>query len=252
MNLSNIKDFFIDICKTVYDRLWSNLFVHFLREKYACLSGLQRKVIFSTLFVLLMGGVLYYPVMLLYSSWGHVRDSQDKKQLIRQMNHLSFALRSGSTFIHPIHSSLKVFIQQQVSHWPLAKRQMTQVSEIKIDISDVNAKNLPVTSRLVEVKMDNLNLKETVEHAKRLEDLSPYLKLTNLKMEEDKEKQDYFDVSYTLAFFDRLDAQVADKGKANNRLNQQTGSPSGVRGKNISIDVPPPPLSLPKKKDVLK
>lgn len=252
MNLSSIKDFLMDICKTIYDRLRSNVFIHWLREKYNGLSGVQRKIIFSTLFILLVGGVLYYPASLLYSSWEYVRSSRDKKQLIQQMNHLSFALRSGSTFARPIHGSLKIFIQQQISHWSVVKKQITQVKEIKSTAPGMHVVGLSATSRLVEVQMDNLNLKEIVQYAKQLEGLSPYLKLIKLKMEEDKGEQNYFDVAYTLAFFDRLDSQVADKGKVNQQLNQRMNKRSGVNKKNVPVDVPMPPLSLPKVDSGLK
>ena len=225
----------MDMYKIIYDRLISNVFIHWLREKYNGLGGIQRKIIFSTLFILFAGGVLYYPVSLLYSSWGYVKDSRDKKQLIRQMNHLSFALRSGSAFVHPVHGSLRVFIQQQISRWFLAKGQITQVKEIKSTSSNVSAKGVSTASRLVEVQVSDLNLKEVVQYAKQLENLSPYLKLIKLKMEEDKKEQNYFDVIYTLAFFDRLDSQL-----------------SNVSEEGISIDMPASPLSLPQMRRVLK
>ena len=253
MNLSSIKDFFMDMCKAIYDRLRSSVFIHWLREKYNGLNGIQRKIIFSTLFILLVGGVLYYPASFLYSSWEYIRSSRDKKQLIRQMNHLSFALRSGSTFARPVHGNLKVFIQRQVSRWSLVKGQITQIKEIKSTSSGVNVEGLLTTSRLVEIQMGNLNLKEIVQYAKRLEGLSPYLKLIKLKMEEDKEEQNYFDVAYTLAFFDRLDSQVADKRKMNHLLNQRIGDRGNIISKkDISVDVPKSPVSLPQMKKILK
>ena len=202
-----IKDYFMDICRAIYSKLSSSAILHFVKDRYLNLSFLHRKILRIVTSILLLFPLLYYPSLFLYSSWRNIHNTQEKEYLIKQLNHISFAVQHGASFSQSIHSNLVSFIRSQISQWSLAKGQIISVQEGVRKNIGVYVKGTSIPSRSVEIKIDNLNLKEVVDYAKKLESLSPYFKLIGLHMVEDKSQADYFDVFYIIAFLNNLRKQ---------------------------------------------
>ena len=192
-----VKEFMRRLTRWLYAKMESHFIWCFIKEKYFCLGVFQKKIVCMAGWGVLGVGLFYYPVQFWLSSWSRLDEFKTKQKLIRQLSDLSFTLQSESAY-SPLRGGLKAFIENQVSFWPGVKALRLKVKKagrIHIKSHQLN----PASA--VEVAMDNLNLQEMVQYGRKLERLSPHFKLLALNMQEDSQKNNYFDVSYTIAFF---------------------------------------------------
>ncbi len=207
MNWSYLKSAFIDLCEKVYDTIINSVIWHLVKEKYASLRFTYRKIIHISLIIFVCGCFLFYPLSFLFSSWQNIQTFKDKKQLIQQINIMSSALKSQSVLPSPQSGRLANFVEHRMSFWPIMKNQITSVKEIS-SVKDAKLTKLNMAGdfllpkpKLIVVKMNHLNLKESVQFGRRLERLSSHFKLLGLQVKENQKKENYFDVSYTVGFF---------------------------------------------------
>ncbi len=236
-----IKEFIFDWCKKI-TTVWESSFLwQYVKEKYLCLSFLHRKILHSVLILGLLIGVFYFPLSLLWHSKQYIKEFRDKKHLVEQLNNLSVVLKRSQSSILARKGNLSSFVKRRISYWSGAKNQLVRVQLMRGnwkktyrsvkspslkkggEFSDRQKKAGSVLSpqQMVRVEMDNLNIQEVVRYGRKLEQLSPHFKLLGLNMEEDKTKENYFDVSYALAVFDNQSSELKTPHKAGGKTPQK-------------------------------
>ena len=199
ININNLKEELINLYKNTYIYLENSTWFHYIKEKYEHLQPLHKKITHGTAGLLLLIGLLYYPFSHLYTSWGNMKDFTDKKHLIQELLSLSAMRRASSGLQQNIPRDLKNFISQRSETIGLPKEQITTITQTK----GQNLKELktPVRTESVRVELNNLNLKELINYGHQLETLNNNLKVVNMDITENKEKENYFNAVYTLSLF---------------------------------------------------
>ncbi|MDE0118533.1 MAG: hypothetical protein OXM55_00805 [Bdellovibrionales bacterium] len=198
MDFNNLKEEFINISNNVYSSIINSSGFYFIKEKYDHLSSLHRKLLQGFCLLMLLVVLLYYPTSYLYSSWNNMREANIKYLLTRELMNLSPNKNNRiSSSYFPGQDPVK-FIEQRIPVLQIPKNQIQQIKKTK-----AIQQSLPLSTKveMVAVEMQNLNLQEIVEYGYKLEQLSNNIKLTHLRIKENPNKNDYFNVSYALSFF---------------------------------------------------
>ncbi len=198
MDFNNLKEAFINISNHVYSSLINSSSFYFIKEKYDNLSSLHRKTLQGLCVFILLCVLLYYPTSHLYSSWKNRQEANIKHLLTRELMNLSPNKKNNSSSSYFSGQNPVTFIERRIPVLQIPKNQIQQIRKSKV------IQKSPLLSAKVEtvtVEMQNLNLKEIVEYGYKLEQLSNNIKLTNLHIKENPNKNDYFNVSYALSFF---------------------------------------------------
>lgn len=200
MDFSRFKEAFSNLCKNSYNTIINSSFFYFLKDKYDNLSSLHRKIIYSFSILTFSCLLLYYPFSHLYSSWENMNDFNTKKKLIKEMINLSSTKNIQSSKSYQPNQNPVKFIERRIPTLGINK---TLVKGVKKAKSATPLNNLPFSARVetVEVQLKNLNLKEIVQYGHQMEQFSNNIKLTNIEITENPEKENYFHVSYFLSFF---------------------------------------------------
>ena len=208
MDFNNFKEELKNIINNVYSYIINSAAFYFIKEKYDHLSVLNRKIIQISCFIILLCVLLYYPTSHIYSSWKKRRDANTKQTLIRELMRLSPNRKNNiSSSYLPGQDPLK-FIQQRIPVLQIPKKQIQKIKKVK-EIQKSSLLKAKVETVIVEVQ--NLNLKEVVEYGYKLEKLSNNIKLNHLRIKENPNKNDYFNVSYALSFFSPITDTILDK-----------------------------------------
>ncbi len=199
ININILKEELINLYKTIYIYLENSTWFHYIKEKYEHLQPLHKKIVNGVASLLLLIVLLYSPFSYLYASWGNMKDFTDKKHLIQELLSLSDIRRTSSGLQQNNPRNLKNFISQRSETIGLPKEQITTITQTK----GQNLKELktPVRTESVLVELNNLNLKELINYGHQLETLNNNLKVVNMDITENKQKENYFNAVYTLSLF---------------------------------------------------
>ena len=199
ININNLKEELINLYKNTYIYVENSTWFHYIKEKYEHLQPMHKKITHGTAGLLLLIGLLYYPFSHLYASLGNMKDFTDKKHLIQELLSLSAMRRASSGLQQSIPHNLKNFISQRSETIGLPKEQITTITQT----TGQNLKELktPVRTESVRVELNNLNLKELINYGHQLEILNDNLKVVNINIIENKQKENYFNAIYTLSLF---------------------------------------------------
>ena len=200
MDFNRLKEEFFNLCKNSYNIIINSSFFHFIKDKYDGLSSFHRKIIYSFSILILSCMILYYPCSHLYTSWKNMSDFNTKKKLIREMINLSSTKGIQSSKSYSAHQNPVQFIERRIPTLGINKTLVKRVKKARFTPS---LKNLPPSAKVetVEVQLENLNLKEVIQYGHQMEQFSNNIKLTNIEITENPEKENYFHVSYFLSFF---------------------------------------------------
>ena len=242
MNLNTLKEELINAYRNFNDIVVNSSVFYFIKEKYDHLSSLHRKILHSVLVLTLAFVFLYYPFSYLYYSWRNMRDFHTKKQLTKELVDSSFAEQMSSSQSYTPDRDPVQFINQRI---PILQIPKNQIKNIKKSETVQKPKNLllPATVKTIEVEMENLNLKEVIQYGHQLEQLSNNIKLMNLHITERPQKDNYFNVSYILSFFN-----AAKETIPNNKKTQKKINPANTKNDEIfdELKIKKSPPSLPK------
>ena len=200
MDINSFKEEFITVCKNFHNTVTSSSVFYFIKEKYDHLSSFSRKAIKTALLLTLSCVLFYYPFSRLYLSWKNMKDFNTKKQLSWELTNVSSSQSIGLSGSYTLSQDPIQFIEKRISTLQIPKN---QIKEVKRSNRAQKPKYLPsaFVMNTVEVKMINLNIKEVVQYGYQMEQLSNNIKLMNLYIKENPEKDNYFNVSYILSFF---------------------------------------------------
>ena len=201
MDFNTLKDNLTNVCKNLNNTVIDSPLFYFIKEKYDNLSSFYRKALHIISLLILVCILFYYPVSHLYSSWSNIKSSKTKKNLTQSLLDLSSTKQTSSSQAYTSDRDPVQFINQRIITLQIPKNQIKGVK--KSDVTSQKPSTLSSTTKIqtVEVKMENLNLKEIIKYGHQLEQLSKNIKLTNLHIIENPEKDNYFNVSYILSFF---------------------------------------------------
>ena len=215
MDFNSFKDLF----KNAYNTSVNNPVFYFVKEKYDHLNVFYRKTIQVLSLLVLICILLYYPASRLYSSWKYIKNFNTKTQLIRELVNLSSAKQTSISGAYTFNKDPLQFIEQKIPTLFIPKNQVTKITNLQ---DSKESKNLPISATVKKVKLEmkDLNLKEVIQYGYQLEQLSDNIKLMNLSLKESKEKENYFNVSYILSFFNSTQNQntLPNKRKKKNKL----------------------------------
>ena len=207
IDLNNIKEEFLNFCKNSYTALLNSSAVFFLKEKYYHLSPSYRKALHF-----ITGGVLavlflYYPVFMLYSSSGYIKDSKTKQTLLQDLMVVSSLRSTGSGSFYSSKKDIVSLIRQKMRAMQIPEK---QIQKIKKTTNKKAYTKLSVLAKAtaVEVAMEKLNLKEVVQYGHQMEQFANNIKLVSIQIQEDTQIKNYFNVSYVLHIFRNTKSKV--------------------------------------------
>ena len=258
MDLSSLKEEIVNLLKNIYSAIVNSQAVYFLKEKYDHLSSFYRKILQIFIGFLLLSVLLYYPVSRLYSSWQNTQQANVKTQLTQALLDLSSAEQQGRGRSYSTDSDPVRFINRRLVTLRLPKDQVKDIKKIENSPKIGKSFAFPTEVKAVEIQMSDLNLQEVVDYGQKLEKLSENIKMTAMRITENSEKDNYFNVSYTLSFFNIPKLGSSSKGgKAGPSLRGKAGSSlrgkagSSLRGKAGSSSLKTPSLKKRKREKSL-
>ena len=225
MNFNSLKEELIQLYKNIYSYIENSSVFHSLKEKYIHLNPLYRNIINKVFLCALFAGLLYYPVLQLYSAGSNMRSFKAKKQLTKELQELASAQPSSFKANRNILGSLKQFLITADKQVQLPKEQIQKIEAVYPPQS-LKGLKLPARVESVNITVTQLNLKELIQYGRKIETLKDSLKLVGMNITENK--KNYFDAVYTFSLFS-LKAGAKDKGtikkpvnkKPNKRTNKQ-------------------------------
>ena len=201
MDFNSFKEFCINICKNIYTVFVDTSLFYSLKEMYDHLSSFARKALHFSLLLIVLSICFYYPLSHLYSSWENMKNFTYKNKLTRQLLDLSSATKLNLSNSYMPGQNPVSFIKNKLPSTQIPKNQIKSIEKIKDVNIPAELKNFPAKMEAAAVEISRLNLKEVVQYGHQLEQLSNNIKLLNITITEDKEENNYFDVSYTIGFF---------------------------------------------------
>ena len=230
MDLNNIKEEFISLCRNFYNSIINSQVFYFVQDKYHHLNPLYRKILQGLGGAILTILLLYYPISLLYSSHGHIRDSKTKQKLMQDLMALSFRSSTSASGFYSSSRNPVPLIRQKMRALQIPQKQIQSIRKISNNTKSMHLTskgpstgdiigftpkglNVPAKAIAVQVSMKNLNLKEVVQHGHRMEQISDNIKLASIQITETPHAENYFNVSYILNIFQLVDSKTA-KGKS--------------------------------------
>ena len=242
MDLNAFKEECINSFKNLSNTIANSPAAYLIKEKYDHLSSLHRKIIYSVCMLILACLLLYYPASRLILAGSNMRDFRIKKTLIKELVDLSSAKQLSSSQSYAPNQDPVLFIKNRIVSLQIPEN---QVKNIKKSKNFQKTKNLPLPSKVesVEIEMTNLNLKEIAQYGHQLEQLSDNIKLTNIRIIENKEKDNYFNVSYILSFFNltKYILSSEDRKQENPELPKQENNKIFDKLTPKNPPKPPPP-----------
>ena len=206
IDLNNIKEEFFNFCKNFYSALINSSAFFFLKEKYYHLSPFYRKTFQATGWAIFTVVLLYYPASLFYSSWGHIRDFNTKQELMQDLMVMSASRSDGAGLFYSAKRDIVALIKQKTRASQIPEKQIQKIQ--KVSNKGESLKLSPsVKATAVEVAMEKLNLKEVVQYGQQMEQFSHNIKLMSIRIQEDPQKDNYFNVSYILHIFRQIKTQ---------------------------------------------
>ncbi len=224
MDISNFKEILVNGYKNLHNSIVNSSAFYFLKEKYDHLNPLYRKIIHTGGLIFLVCALLYYPFSNLYSSWKNMKDFKERNTLTKDLIDLSTASAFNVSRSYTVNQDPVRFIRQKM---PTLRIPKDQIEEIKADrpIPIPASLSLPVKVKTVSVKIKNLTLKEVIQYGYQMEQMSKSIKLMDIRITENPKKNNYFDVSYILSFFN-----LTKKSPTNEK--QKAKSPNRIARKN--------------------
>lgn len=246
MDFNTLKDRFINGCKTLNNIIIDSPFFYLIKEKYDHLSSLNRKIFHVVSLLIFVCIFLYYPTAHLYFSWRNIQDFNTKKKLTQELIDLSSATQTSSSQSYDPNQDPIQFINKRIITLQIPKNQIKTVKKSKVT-QKPDTLPLPATVQTVEIEMKNLNLKEIIQYGHQLEQLSKNIKLMNLYITERSEKDNYFNVSYALSFFNPVKKTLPIKEKKQTQPKPVTTKNNEVFNKlktkkPLSRSIPKPPI----------
>ena len=243
MDFNRFKEEFINLCKNFHNIIVNSSFFYFIKEKYDNLSLLHRRIIYIASILIFSSVLLYYPFFYLYSSRKNMKDFNIKKKLIKEMTNLSSTKEVNTTKTYPFNQNPVRFIELRMPTLGIHKEQQGEIK--KVDAL-TELKNLPASTKVeaVEVNLKNLNLKEVIQFGHKMENLSNNIKLINMEITENPEKEHYFNVSYILSFFElktetpNQEKEKVTKDEPNKKENPAASLPKKLKTEQ-NIKAPP-------------
>ena len=210
MDLSSLKEDIVDLLKNIYSAIVNSQAVYFLKEKYDHLSSFYRKILQFFMGFLLLSVLLYYPASRLYSSWKNTQQANVKTQLTQALLDLSSAEEQGRGRSYSMGSDPVRFLNRRLITLRLPKEQVKDIKEVKNRAK--MSFSFPTEVKAVEIKINDLNLQQVVDYGQKLEQLSKNIKMTAMRITENSKKENYFNVSYVLSFFNIPNLASSSKG----------------------------------------
>lgn len=255
MDFNRLKEALSNLCKNAYNAITNSSLFYFIKDKYDSLSSFQRKIIYSLSVLIFSCLVLYYPFSHLYSSWKNMNDFNTKKELIREMIHLSSTKDIQSSKDYTSHQNPIQFIERRMPTLGINKKLIKGIKKAKYVPP---LKNLPFSAKVetIEVQLENLNLKEIIQYGHQMEQFSNNIKLTNIEITENREKENYFHVSYFLSFFlfkeDRPKKEPPKVKHTPSKKIKPKKKPTANERVFDKLKIAPPPSIPPKKEEKIE
>ena len=244
MDLKNIKEEVIRLLNSLFSKIEDSYWFYFLTEKYHALSHTHRRGLLIILSSTILIIVVYYPLLKLYSSYKNMDEFIGKKNIIQELNNLSSANQLYLAGLRQSPTDLTQFLKQEIQRIKISEQQIIQIKETENQkLKDIR---LPVNIQTTTVEIDNLNLTEIVQHGYQLENLSDNLKMIDINITENPEKENYFRVTYTLSLF----ALARPILKQNQQVPQDKNDE--IKPKTISKQMKNPSPSIEKPKPDIK
>ena len=198
MEIKNIKEEAIRLWGGLLNKIQDSSWFYFLTEKYHILNPTHRKAINISLIAFLLIIITYNPILKFYSSYKNVNEFVNKKTLIQELNNLSSAHQLMTGYSQQSPEDLIKFLTSRIRSIQIPPQQIIQIKKIEHNHKSED-NHLPVEAQTALVELDNLNLSEIIQYGYQLENLSNNLKMTNIIITENPQKDNYFKVAFTLS-----------------------------------------------------
>lgn len=200
MNWDDIKDQAKEKWQEFQDQLEESSTYHNLREKYLELPHPVQKAIIVGGIV--FGGFLLFsiPISYISSSNEFVESYNSRRGLIRnlfqygQVDSIQAGLPQGKEV------SVGAF-RSTLDSFQLLPEQVVAVKKIPPDALGDSIAPLPIIQSNFKVELKWLNVQQIVDIGFQLQKLKSHVKMLGLEVKEDREKENYYNVTYKLAGF---------------------------------------------------
>ena len=202
MNLDDLKERFREQYQAISSRVQESTAWNQMVEKYQDLSPQAQKAAIALVSLVFALIILSVPYSFYSSSQDEVDQFEDKKQLMRDLFHVSRKVNSlpvaPPTMSTP---ELQASVQNELSVAHLQPDQILSVSEF--DNTPHASPTLPkgLTQKGVIANLHKLNLSQMVDLGSHLQSIRPTVKLVGVEVTANRDDAHYFDVVYKLVTF---------------------------------------------------
>lgn len=204
MDFNELKTRFIDTVQSRWsDFQESSLYIQ-LRDRYEELSPRGQKLSRWGSCAFLALALLVLPLSWIQSSSEQVTDFEEKKELIRDLLRLRRDLANSPNIPPPISSAeLKSQVDGALGQMGLGGDQKKESMAMSFQ-PEVGSKLIPnyIVQNGVQVTLTQLNLKQVVDIAFKLQTLSEMIKVTAMDLKARAENPHYYDVMFRVVNFD--------------------------------------------------
>ena len=199
MNLEEMKELIREKWGEVQARLEESPTYDNLKERYMELSTLsQRLILFGSI-----GGLIIlfnlFPFSYMMSSIELVRSYESQKELVQGLLKYSQTQGGGASLPQGEGvSSLISKFRSSLNKFRLLPVQIVEVSKVSDDEFVKDRLKPPIIQSSLKVRLKWLNLQQVVQIGASLQSLKPNVRMLGLEIEEDKEKDNYYNVVYKL------------------------------------------------------
>lgn len=230
--LDEIKDQLKTKLGETFDRIKETDLYQKGADKYQSLTPSGQKIAKIAAVALALLLVFSYPLSQLQISKDFVTEYEEKRNLIRDFFR---TYRETGTFTQLPPSMTSDAMMGSV-RGILSSAQLTPEQVGGVFPSSPEGNTIPqnVVSGVVEVKLNKLNLRQTVDIGTQLSNISSTIKVKDLMIQANAEMNGFFDVTYKLyslkvpeATVEVPDLPPPPKGSKNNNTNNSSGNSSG-------------------------
>jgi len=194
--LDDLKEQLSSEAKNLWEKLQDNSLFIKMKERYENLTPVMQKVTVATIAVIFLYLIFSIPLGYFSASRESVAAFEEKRQLIRDLLKVSREAQEVPDLpVPPDLSTLRSQIEGQLQAARLLPEQIkgTENSSDPIKLIPGN-----LNQGALNVSLSQLNLRQVIDIGHALQNISPSVKMTDLKMEASLKDARYFDVIYKL------------------------------------------------------